>query len=156
MLGVFTGLAVAGEFPLTQGSFGSQVLDALRVAIVGALTAIAFIVAVLLPIQARAEKLKASRADPRPRWQYLLISACWLSLSACSALAGSPIGTDYLSRVSFALTLWFGVFGLAMLGRAACWGRLRNLFWWHGPTWLANEKATDPLCQVSAMPVPPT
>ncbi len=49
----------------------------------------------------------------------------------------------YLSRARFALTLWFGVFGLAMLGLAMCRGRLRNLSWWHGPTWLADEEAAD-------------
>jgi hypothetical protein len=100
-------------------------------------------VAVVLPIEVRAEKLKAARAGARPRLQYLLIAACWLSMSAALALAAWHFSTGYLARACFALTLWFGVFGLAMLGRAACRGRLRNLFWWHGPTWLANEIATD-------------
>jgi len=142
-LAFWTGIAVAGGFWPTQESVGSQLVDGVRVVIVASLTAVALIAAVLLPIQARAEKLKASKADPRPRIQYLLISACWLTLSACSALAGSNTGTGYLSRACFALTPWFGVFGLAMLGRAACWGRLRNLFWWRGPTWLGDENATD-------------
>lgn len=144
ILALFTGLTVAeGSAGALQGSVGGQVLDVFRIALVGALTAVVLVVAVLLPIEARAEKLKASRARPRPRVQYVLISAGWLCLSACLALAATHAGTGYLSRACLALALWFGVLGLAMSGRAMCWGRLRNLFWWHGPTWLADEEATD-------------
>ena len=152
MLALVTGIEVAGGFPPTQGSIGSQVLDVIRVAVLGALAMFVLVVAVLVPIQARAEKLKASNAVPRPRVQYLLISVCWLTISACLAVAGSNAGSGYLSRACFALTLWFGVFGLAMLGRAGCWGRLRNLFWWLGPTWLASKEAPNTDSTESAHP----
>jgi hypothetical protein len=112
------------------------VLGLLRVAGIGALAAVVLIL-VLLPVAGLAEKMSAAQAAARPRWQYQLASAGWFALTACSVLAGGRAGSTWVSDPLGVLAYWSGVTGLAMLGRAACWGRIRTLFWWHQPRWLA-------------------
>jgi hypothetical protein len=135
-----TGVEVAGP-SLPAGSIGNQILDIFRSAGGVVLFTIAFVLA-LMPVYLHAEKLREAQTAPRPRWQYLAIAAVWASLAAGLAFASLHLSPGWLARASGALTFWFAAFGLAMLGRAACWGRVRNVFWWFRPRWIADDEAT--------------
>jgi hypothetical protein len=102
---------------------------------------VAFVL-VLMPMYVYAEKLRETQAVPRPHWQYLAIAAAWASPATGLAYASLHIGPGWFARASGALAVWFAAFGLAMLGRPVCWGRVRDLFWWYRPRWIADEAAT--------------
>jgi hypothetical protein len=74
-----TGLAVIGV-PGDGGDFASQTLALLRSALLVGLIAVVLTVA-LLPADLRARKLGAAQADPRPRWQYLVLAAGWAAVA---------------------------------------------------------------------------
>jgi len=123
------------------GSIGHQIIDMLRSGVGVVLFTVAFVLAPM-PVYLYAEKLRETQTAPRPRRQYLAIAAVWASLATGLAFASLDIGPGWFARASAALTLWFAAFGLAMLARAACWGRVRNVFWWFRPRWIAYEEAT--------------
>jgi len=135
-----TGVQVAAP-SLPEGSVGHQIIDMLGSAGGVALFMVAFVLA-LLPVYLYAEKLREAQTAPRPRWQYLAIAVAWASLATLMAFASLHTGPGWFARASAALTIWFAAFALAMLGRAACWGRVRNLFWWFRPQRIADEEAT--------------
>lgn len=95
---------------------------------------------VMTPVFLRCETLRQAQAMPRPRWQYLVISAGWMVMAGGFAAASLMLGPPHpwpawLARACGGFGAWFAVFGLGMLGRAVCWGRIRNLFWWRRPLW---------------------
>ena len=136
----FTGFQVVGP-PSSARSIGHLILDILRSAFGVAFFTVGFVLA-LMPVYLYAEKLREAQAAPRPRWQYLAIAAVWASLAASLVFASWHIGPGWFARATAAVAIWFAAFGLAMLGRAACWGRVRDLFWWYRPRWIADESAT--------------
>lgn len=134
----WTGLQVAG-WPSAGGSAGRQVLDVIGTTVGSVLFTVVFVLA-LMPVYLRAETLRETQAAPRPRWQYLVIAAGWMAmasgLTAASLMLGLfHVGPGWLARTCAGSGGWFAVFGLGMLGRAVCWGRVRNLFWWYPPRW---------------------
>jgi hypothetical protein len=116
-------------------------LGLLRVGLTGGFVAVVLAL-ILTPLSALGERMSAAQPAARPRWQYLLGSAGWLGLTTCCALAGVRAGTAWISDPLGVLAYWSGVAGLAMIGRAACWGRVRSLFWWHRPRWLVATPET--------------
>jgi hypothetical protein len=38
------------------------------------------------------------------------------------------------------LFVWSCFVGLVMMGRGACWGRIRRLFCWYRPDWLTGSQ----------------
>jgi len=58
------------------------------------------------------------------------------------AFASLYAGHGWVARAAVGFALWYGAFGLGMLGRSVCWGWVRNLFWWYRPLWLADGQAT--------------
>lgn len=139
-----TGLQVAG-WPSADVGAGRQILDAIGSGIGGVLFTVVFVLA-LLPVHLRADTLRQTQALPRPRGQYLALAAGWIAaaggLTGASLLLGrSQTGPGWLARGCGGFAVWFAVFGLAMLGRAACWGRVRNLFWWYRPLWIPGTAA---------------
>jgi hypothetical protein len=131
MLVVFTCIAVVGQ-PSSQGSAMSQVLSWLRFCLLTPLlAAVVFTVVIILGSRVNARRAPASA--PRPRWQYLLAALGWLAIASCFALLSLWIGTGLPARASTALSVWSGLYGLVLIGRAASWGRLRALLWWRIP-----------------------
>jgi hypothetical protein len=129
-----TTFQVAGANP--QASFVSQTLNMFR----GMLIAVAIAVLVLTAAGSRSRRAGAPQPGPRPRWQYLALSATWLSLAAALLLAALHYGdgVTWPSRACFAAGEWSALAGLTMLGRGILRGRIRGMFWWHRPTWLED------------------
>lgn len=142
---LLTGLQVAGRLP-DGGTAGRQVLDMAGSVVGSVLFTVAFLL-VLTPVYLRAEKLRQAQAAPRPRWQYLMITAGWMAIAGGVIGAGLMLGLSradpgWPARACAATGVWFAVFGLGMLGRAVCWGRVRTLFWWYRPLWIPDAGAT--------------
>lgn len=131
MLLPITCLQVAG-MPAPQGSAMSLVLGVLRAGLLGGLLA-ALVFVVVLVLGSRLNAWRAPAAAPRPRWQYLLAALGWLAIASCFALLSLWIGTGLPARASAALSIWSGIYGLVLIGRAASWGRVRALLWWRDP-----------------------
>jgi hypothetical protein len=137
---VVTGLAVGAGGP--SGGEGHGIAGVIGAGVVAVLFIVVFGLAMGL-VQLRAEKLRRAQAAPRPRWQYLLIAAGWLAAAAGLIAAGRALGLlsagpGWLARACGGSAAWFAVFGLDMLGRALAGGRLRTLFWWYRPRWVAD------------------
>jgi hypothetical protein len=119
-----TSLQVAGRPESVQGSAAGQVLSVIRIGLLAGLV-IALVVIVVAILEGRLKAQRASRADPRPRWQYLLAAFGWLGAACCFVLASRWTGTGVAERATSAAGIWSGAYGLVMIGRAACWGRVR-------------------------------
>jgi hypothetical protein len=131
MLLLWTCIAVVGQ-PSSQGSAMSQVLSWLRTCLLSpVLATLVFVVALVL--RSRVNAWRAPASAPRPRWQYLLVALGWLAVASCFALLSLWIGTGLPARASTALSVWSGLYGLVLIGRAASWGRVRALLWWRSP-----------------------
>ena len=147
MIVLYTGVQVAG-LPSAQGSVRRQVLDVIGTCTGSVLFTVAFVLA-MLPVAIRADKLRQAQAVPRPRWQYLVIAGGWIAMAggliACGMLSASMrVGSGWLARACGGFAVWFLVFGLFMIGRAACSGGVRDVFWWYRPLWIPDT-ATTPL-----------
>jgi hypothetical protein len=125
---VITCLQVAGVSEV-QGSATSLVLGALRVGLVGGLLAVLVLV-VVVALRPRLNAWSASAANPLPRWQYLLAAFGWLAIGSCFVLLSLRVGVGLPARASAALGMWFGIYGLVLIGRATSWGTVRALLWW--------------------------
>jgi hypothetical protein len=128
MLLLITCLQVAG-MPWPQGSVMSMVLGGLRACLLVALMAV-LVVVVAVVLGPRMNAWRAPAAAPRPRWQYVLAALGWAVVACGFALLSLRIGAGLTARSSTALSLWSGVYGLVLVGRAASWGRVRALLWW--------------------------
>lgn len=129
MLLPITCLQVAG-MPAPQGSAMS--LGVLRAGLLGGLLT-ALVVVVVLVLGSRLNARRAPATAPRPRWQYLLAALGWLAIASCLALLSVWVGTGLPAHASTALSIWSGIYGLVLIGRAASWGRVRALLWWRDP-----------------------
>jgi hypothetical protein len=133
-----TGVSVTG-WPPDGGSAGHRILGVIGTA--GGAVAFSIVFFLLLtPVYLRAESLRQSQVAPRPRWQYLMLAAGWMAVAGGLIVASRVLGPSaahpgWPARACAGYGAWAAVFGLGMLGRAACWGRVRNLFWWHRPLW---------------------
>jgi hypothetical protein len=142
---LLTGFQVAGRLP-AGGADGRQVLDMARYVVGSVVFTVAFVL-VLIPMYLRAEKLRQAQAAPRPRWQYLMFAAGWMAMGGGLIAVGLLLGLSrpdpgWPARACVATGVWIAVFGLGMLGRAVCWGRVRALFWWYRPLWIPDAGAT--------------
>lgn len=140
---LLTSAQVAGLGESFRGGAASQVLQIIRVGLLGAVIAV-LVVAMALLLPARVRTWAGDAAAPRPRWQYLLAALCSLAVAACFALVGLRAGTGLAARLCYAAFLWSGLYGLVLTGRAATWGRIRNLLWWtpstRGKAWPAKTQ----------------
>jgi hypothetical protein len=126
---LLTAFEVAGLGQPGSRSALSEVLHATGAVLLGAVLAAIVLIAVrFLPVRVR--RWAGDAAQPRHRWQYALAGLCLLGVAACIALIGLHSGTGLAARFCDAGFTWSGLYGLVQLGRAACRGRLRALFWW--------------------------
>jgi DivIVA domain-containing protein len=115
------------------------------------LTLFAVLIIPVAGLEAYGERLSSRLTSPRPRWQYFLFSAGYLILAGAGVLTGirtegHPTGW-WAGMVGADLVITGVAFGLVMLGRGACWGRLRLLFWRNLPQWLQADEENWPVRQ---------
>jgi hypothetical protein len=104
-------------------------LAVLRAVLVG--TVMAVLIAVYAVVLGpRMNAWRAPASAPRPRWQYALAALGWAGIACGFALLSLWIGAGLTARAAAALSFWSGIYGLVLMGRAACWGRVRALLWW--------------------------
>jgi hypothetical protein len=126
---LLTAFQVAGLGLPGSGSALSEVLHATGAVLLGAvLAAIVLVVVCFLPVRLR--RWAGDAAEPRHRWQYAVAGLCLLGVAACIALISLHSGMGLTSRCCDAAFTWSGLYGVVQLGRAACRGRVRALFWW--------------------------
>lgn len=134
-------IAIAGpSAPAEHGSVLSTAVGMVQDGILRVLIAapVAVVVGIL---NAYAEELALKQIRPRPRWHYVIFMLCYVAAAAIGLLAALRYGQGPMAKTGAALAIWACVSAFAMLGRAASWGQVRPLFWWHHPRWLSGVPA---------------
>lgn len=140
------GLESFQGWPSVTGSTADHVLGAIGSA-AAALLFVMLAGPAVLWAGLRADRIRQAQAAPRPRWQYLAIAAGWLAAAGGTGAASVLLGLGqahpgWLARACSGVSYGLAVPGLAMLGRAACRGRARVVFWWYRPLWVTDAEAT--------------
>lgn len=130
-------LACVTAFVVVEPFNGGVASQAAHTVLAGTIGGILFAAIVLL--DAYGERLSSTLTWVRPRWQYVLFALCYASPTVIGALEILRYRQGWLANVAAALVVWSSAAALAMVGRAASWGRVRRAFWWHPPQWLASE-----------------
>jgi hypothetical protein len=134
---LITSFQVADAGETGQGGAVSQLLDMIRVGVLGAVVMV-LVVAIWAVLPARVRTWAGDAANPRPRWLYLLAAIGCLVIAVSFGLLSARAGTGLGARLCTAASIWSALYGLIQIGRAASQGKLRALLWW---TLLTRDKA---------------
>lgn len=133
-------MAFGAAFAVTEplSSTGGGALGAVRAVVLGGLIAAPVAVAVAW-LDAYAEDLASKQTQPRPRWEYLAFMLCYVAAADAGLRMAVHYGEGWPADAGAAMALGASVGAAAMFGRAASWGPVRPIFWWHHPQWLQEE-----------------
>jgi hypothetical protein len=133
---MMSSLLTAEHYPVSfRHGLGSGLLSLLAAGGLFALTLAVALTGYLIADQ-RARTIAARQDRPRPRWQYLLLAIGCGAVAGGGAALASHNQDIWVAGPTALAAFWTAGAALVMLGRAACWGTVRQRLWWHQPHWM--------------------